>query len=64
MRGLDRLRPGEWRATRGGLVTLVVEDRNQTSNPLNVKAGLETWLPGNLLLIRHQDGSRRSTRTC
>jgi Peptidase family M23 len=45
------------RATRGGLVTLVVEDRNKTSNPLNVKAGLEQWLPGNLLLIRHQDGS-------
>ena len=45
------------RATRGGLVTLVVEDRNKTSNPLNVKAGLEQWLPGNLVLIRHQDGS-------
>ena len=35
------------RATRGGLVTLVVEDRNMRSNPLNVKAGLEQWLPGN-----------------
>jgi peptidase M23-like protein len=45
------------RATRGGLVTLVIENRTKTSNPLNVKAGLEPWLPGNLLLIRHQDGT-------
>ena len=45
------------RATRGGLGTLVVENRTKTSNPLNVKSGLEEWLPGNLLLIRHQDGS-------
>ncbi len=45
------------RATRGGLVTLVVENRNATSNPSKVKDGLETWLPGNLLLIRHQSGT-------
>ena len=45
------------RAARGGLVTLVVENRVGTSNPSKVKDGLETWLPGNLLLIRHQSGT-------
>ena len=45
------------RATRGGLVTLVVENRNATSNPSKVKDGDEPWLPGNLLLIRHQSGT-------
>jgi murein DD-endopeptidase MepM/ murein hydrolase activator NlpD len=51
-------------ATRGGVVTLVREKRTKQSNPQLVKLFSETsggkidlWVPGNTLLIKHQDGT-------
>jgi PKD repeat protein len=51
-------------ATRGGVVTLVEEDRTEQSNPNVVKyvnqisgETVDLWQPGNTLIIKHQDGT-------
>jgi murein DD-endopeptidase MepM/ murein hydrolase activator NlpD len=51
-------------ATRGGVVTLVEEDRTKQSNPNTVKyvkqisgGTVDLWQPGNTLIIKHQDST-------
>ena len=58
--GMPVLTPGY--ATRGGVVTIVEEGRTKQSNPKAVKfikdlTGVNTWVPGNTLVIEHQDGT-------